>query len=226
MTMSPQEFYQKAVPEFIREREKKKNIFLVWNRAIAWREAYFLHNLGVTGNMVSLFRIFLGLLSLFLFSALRFGDITKPLLGVMLMAWQINLDGVDGALARAQDKTSDFGTALDNLGIDYVRTGLFILIAYMSDNMYLGILSLFVSYVLVTFRQYVLGVDVSIFMDWLASKLIYVPIFLVLLPLLMIGTVYSGISPQTVCKAVSLFYIGFTALWFEVILNKRLRESP
>jgi len=222
--MTAADFYNLAVPKNIREREASKNIFLVWNRAIAWREAYVLNKFGITGNMVSLFRVLLGLISLYLFSSLRFGQIDKPIFGVMLMAWQINLDAVDGSLARVQGKSSAFGNNLDNLGIDYVRSGFFILIAFMSGNMYLGITSLLASYLLVTFRQY-LGVDLHIRLDKIASLIIYVPILLVLLPLFIISLVYLGLNPLLICKAVSLFYIAFAAIWFVACIIKNVDEK-
>ncbi len=215
------EFYQKAVPEEIRLREAGKNPFVTWSRWFSSREAYLLYHLGITGNMVSLFRVVLALVSLFLFSRFRVGDLPAATLGVVLMAWQLNLDGVDGALARARGEASDFGTAIDNLGIDYSRAAFWILVAAMTEHTSLILVSFLAAHLLVTFKQYV-GVASSGKVDRFVRRFIYVPVLLVMLPLTMISLAAVGLPERGICLAVTLFYIFLAAFWFMTCLWQNL----
>lgn len=215
--MTFQEFSTKAVPEYIHVREASKNFFVPLSRWVAVREAYFLHGFGVTGNIVSIFRIFLGVAALYLFSLLGRAGLFYPILGVVLMAWQLNLDSVDGALARAQGKSSEIGNALDNLGIDFVRAAFFCLIGVMSNHMLVVILGILAGHLLVTFRQYILFIPDFKF-DSFVRNFIYVPVLLVILPLIIICLVFMGNSAAMVCTLVSLFYIALAVLWFVVCL--------
>lgn len=215
--MTLEEFSAGAVPEYIRTREASKNFFVPLSRWVAIREAYFLHGFGVTGNMVSVFRIFLGILALYLFSLLGKTEISYPVWGVVLMAWQLNLDGVDGALARVQDKASEIGNALDNLGIDFVRSAFFCMVTAMSQHMFVFILGILAGHLLVPFRQYILFIPNFKF-DSFIRNFIYVPILLVIVPLTIIFFVYLGNSVMVVCTVASVFYITLAFIWFVACL--------
>lgn len=223
--MNWDEFQKKAVPEYIRIRESKKNSFVPFSRWAAIREAYVLHHLGITGNMVSLFRIVLVVISLYLFSRFVAGELVTAFFGVALMAWQLNLDGVDGALARVQDRVSDFGDALDNLGIDYARTSFWILIAAMSQNLPLVISSILVAYLLVPFRQYQLAKSKDV-VDRFVANFMYVPVLWVIVPSSMLMAAVLGVPPLLICRTVSWFYICLAGIWFLNCLWRNLVIAP
>jgi len=211
--MTWEEFQQKAVPDYIRIREAKKNFFVPLSRWAAVREAYVLHHLGISGNMVSLFRLLLGIVSLYLFTRFSEGRLLEAGAGIGMMAWQLNLDGVDGALARVQDTVSEFGDALDNLGIDYVRTSFWVLTAAMAQSLFLVICSILVAYLLVPFRQYQLS-QFEDRVDRFVANFIYVPVVWVIVPVLMVIIAGVGVAPRTVCVSVSWFYILLALAWF------------
>lgn len=219
-----EDFYRIAVPEEIRAREAQKNPFVVWSRWVSSREAYFLFHWGITGNMVSLFRVLLSIISLFLFSRLIEGETFLALLGVLLMTWQLNLDGVDGALARVQGVDSDFGNCLDNLGIDYARATFWVVIAAMTGNLFLIVVSALAGHLLVPFKQY-LGIETEPRVDHFVRYFIYVPVLLVIVPLIMIFLSYLGVPSQLTCWLVSLFYISLAGIWFVLCLFRNLSSQ-
>lgn len=219
------EFERKAVPEEIRQREAQKNIFVPLSRWVAVREAFVLHHLGVTGNMVSLFRLVLCVVALVLFARFADGALGAAMAGVGLMAWQLNLDGVDGSLARAQDRVSSVGDALDNLGIDYARTCFWVLAGAMTGDLRMVILTVLAGYLLVPFRQYA-AIRAGGRFDSLARYFMYIPVLWVIVPAVMIGLVALGARPVLVSYAVAWFYVGLAVLWFLVLLRNNLVDLP
>jgi len=224
MPVTWDEFQRKAVPETIRRREAQKNRFVPLSRWIAVREAFVLHHLGMTGNMVSLLRIALALVALYFYSQFAGGDLRSAFVGIVLMAWQLNLDGVDGALARAQDKASDFGNALDNLGIDFVRTCFFVLAGNMTGDTTMVILTSLAGCLLVPFRQNTVGV-MGGRVDRFVSHFIYVPVIWVIVPGLMLAVSASGFPAASVTYWVAAFYVALAAVWFLSCLRDQLFGS-
>lgn len=222
--MTWKEFESKALPEQIRRREAQKNIFVPLSRWVAVREAFVLHHLGVTGNMVSLFRIVLAVVALFLYGRFVEGALISPIAGILLMAWQLNLDGVDGALARAQERVSDFGDAIDNLGIDYARTCFWVLVGAMTGDIRMVILTVLAGYLLVPFRQYSAGRSVGKF-DEFVRYFLYIPVLWVIVPTLMLILKALSVPPISVAYGVSSFYVGLAATWFLVCLWKNLLQT-
>jgi len=215
------QFTSKAVTREIREREARKNIFVPFSRWVALREAYVLHHLGVTGNMVSLFRVVLAVTALLCFARFASGDLAYSIVGIALMTWQLNLDAVDGALARAQDKTSDFGNALDNLGIDFARSSFWILVGAMTGDIRMVVLGALAGYLLVPFRQYQAGESVGRFDDF-ARLFVYIPVLWLIVPSLMLAVHALGVPPEAVAYVVTWFYFGLAVVWFSVCLWKNL----
>ena len=65
--MNWNEFYDIAVPQYIRDREAGKNGFVSLSRWVSSREAFVLYKLGVSGNFISILRLFLGFFGLYYF---------------------------------------------------------------------------------------------------------------------------------------------------------------
>lgn len=224
MRMTWKEFYDLAVPKEIRIRESQKNRYVSWSRWVNSRYSYVLFHLGVTGNMISVLRALIVIFSLYFLSFLMEGQIGLPLIGVALMALQLNLDGVDGNLARAQGKASDFGTCLDNIAIDYARMGIWVLFAIMTENIVLILMSVMAGYFLVPFKQY-LGIVTSDTVDKYVRYFIYVPISLVIIPLTIIFLVYIGFPLRAVSYFVTLLYVSLSIIWFCICLWKNLIKN-
>ncbi len=219
--MTWKEFVRKALTEEIRLREAQKNRFVPLSRWVALREAFVLHHLGVTGNMVSLFRIVLSVIALFLYARFIHGDLVSAALGIILMAWQINLDSVDGSLARAQGVASDFGNDLDNFGIDYARTCFWVLAGAMTSDIRMVILTVLTGHILVSFRQHYVGRSIGPF-DNVIRSFTYIPVLWVLVPAVMVTLLALGLPALFIAYVVAWFYFILAVVWFLVCLWKNL----
>ncbi len=213
--MKWEEYYQIVVPEEIRDREAKKNSVVRFNRWVSSRIAFVLHFTPITGNMVSFFRIFMVLAATYLFSLLDQGAYLLALLGIAIMALQLNADGVDGALARIRGESSFFGDRIDNFGVDYGVITTIIVIAYLTTSKLLILLSGLSIYIIVTFRQHVgLVVPQNIFMFF--RTFFYTPIILVLIPTIMIFLAFMGVNVVLLSEIVTISYIILAILWLIV----------
>ena len=221
--MTWKEFESKAVPEDIRLRESQKNVFVPLSRWVSTREAFVLHHLGVTGNMVSLFRVVLAVLALLLYAKFADGDLELAIAGVALMIWQLNLDGVDGALARAQDNVSDFGNALDNLGIDYARTCFWVLVGAMTGDIRMVVLTVLTGHLLVPFRQSDAAAG-SGKVDRLVGYLTYIPVLWVIVPVFMVVLLAAGVPAVSITYGVAWFYVTLALIWFVACLCQNLLQ--
>jgi len=150
---------------------------------------------------------------MYLFSFLSQGNHLLAFLGVATMAMQMNLDGVDGALARTQQKASLFGERLDNFGMDYAQISFYIIIASMTGDKIMVLLSCLTAYIVVTFRQYV-GIKLPDKVIKFFRRIFYTPISLVVVPLIVITFSLNGISIITLSYVVTLFYVFFASLFF------------
>ena len=183
--MNWNEFKSLALTKKIIDREAKKNFVVRFSRRVSLRIAYFLNYFKITGNSVSVCRIFMVFFSFYLFSYILKGELLIALCGAVLSALQLNADGVDGNLARVQKKTSFFGNALDNIASDYASIGFLTLLAYMSGELILVLLSSFTVYIVVVFRQHL---EIKIPDNFIKFFRIffYTPILFVFLPFLII----------------------------------------
>jgi phosphatidylglycerophosphate synthase len=209
------EYYEIVVPEEIREREAKKNKVVRFNRWVSSRIGYILHFTPVTGNMISFFRILMVFVATYLFSLLDQEEHLLALIGVSIMALQLNADGVDGALARIRGESSFFGDRIDNFGVDYGVVTTIIVISYLTNSKLLLLLGGLSIYIIVTFRQHVgLVVPHNIFM--LFRTFFYTPIILVLIPTIMIFLAFMGLSVELLSKIVAILYLFLAILWLIV----------
>lgn len=215
--MTWKEFYDIAAPEEIRFRESQKNFFVRLSRWFSTRQAYFLHHMGVTGNMVSLFRIVLSAVALYLFYCLTEGRWGSAFLGILLMAWQLNLDGTDGSLARVQKATGPLGAVLDNIGCNYSYYGFWVVVALMTDRVALVLLSLVTGYILVNIRHgggETLPAEVDSRFRWA----LYTPLLLVVIPTMMI-LLSLLFSPHVVAWVVSVGYLMIAVVWLGLYIR-------
>ena len=134
------------------------------------------------------------------------------LCGVVLSAFQLNADGVDGNLARVQKRTGFYGDALDNIGSDYASISFLTLIAYMTGELPLVLLSSFTIYIVVIFRQHV-GIELPDNYVLFFRMFFYTPILHVFFPFLIIIFVFLGISILKVTYFFTLFYLALSALF-------------
>ena len=134
--MSWTEFLVLAFPESMAEAEATRSFVWKINRKVGLRFAYLFFNIGFSGNMLSSFRVLIALAGFILLSMVIKNNMFLPFLGVILLAFQVHLDFADGAIARVQGKSSEFGEKLDGLANVAVRAAMIIFFGYLSENLY------------------------------------------------------------------------------------------
>lgn len=213
--MKWKEFYSIVATEETRKREAKKNIVLRSSTWIGRRIAYILYFTPITGNMISFLRIFMVFVATYLFSLIELKEYTFALLGIAIMALQMNADGWDGALARAKGDSSFFGDRVDNFGIDYAVVSLIIIIAYLTGSKIFILLSCFSVYIIVTFRQHVgLVIPHNIYMFF--RIFFYTPIMCVFIPCIITLLTYMDVSIVIVSTVFTIFYLFLSIMWLIV----------
>jgi len=118
-----------------------------------------------------------------------YGNIWLPIVGVLLLAWQINLDFADGAVARVQGKASKVGQEIDGLANAASRAAILVLFGILTENTYMVIISAFSAYVVVVFGQKVKILIASrqyMAQEFLSRKLLSVIVMVLLLPALIV----------------------------------------
>ena len=182
-------FKSVAYPSTLSAIEKDKSIFFHINRWVGLRFAYLFYHLGFSANLLSMVRVALAALGLYLLFHPWFSDIYDPIIGVLLLAWQVNLDFADGSIARVSKKSSALGEKLDGLANDFARGALLILISISTGTNYVFIVGLAASFILVKFFAETFAL-VEKYYGWsqypfsikLLRKLLSVPLMVVVLP--------------------------------------------
>ena len=133
-------FKSAAYPPAFSVTEKDKSVIFHMNRWLGLRFAYLFYHLGFSANLLSILRVALAAFGLYLVFYYLFSNIFVPVIGVLLLAWQVNLDFADGAIARVTSKSSVLGEKLDGLANDFSRGAVLILISSFSSHYYMIII--------------------------------------------------------------------------------------
>jgi len=86
------EFKKRAFPLDKKIEEDNRSIFWKINRYIGLRFAFLFNWLGFSANALSFFRFLLTLFGLYFISFVVYNNKWLPIIGAMLIFWQINLD--------------------------------------------------------------------------------------------------------------------------------------
>jgi len=176
-------------PEFS-VTEKDKSVFWHINRWVGLRFAYLFYLLGFSANFLSIVRVGLAALGLYLVFYPWFSDIYDPVIGIFLLVWQVNLDFADGSINRVVNgKPTLIGLNIDGLANDVARGAVLILISFSSATNYLFIIGIVTSFILIKFLAETFAL-VEKFYGWsqypfpikLLRKLLSVPLMVVALP--------------------------------------------
>ncbi len=183
-------FKSAAYPPEFSVTEKDKSVFWHINRWVGLRFAYLFYLLGFSANFLSIVRVGLAALGLYLVFYPWFSDIYDPVIGIFLLVWQVNLDFADGSINRVVNgKPTLIGLNIDGLANDVTRGAVLILISFSAATNYLFIIGIVTSFILIKFlaETFVL---VEKFYGWsqypfpikLLRKLLSVPLMVVALP--------------------------------------------
>ncbi len=149
--MKWKQFHQIAFPESMALAESERSIVWKINRWFGLKFGYVFYHLGFSANLLSAMRLIMAFLGFYFLSFADSGSVWKPILGFFIIAWQVNLDFADGAIARVQNTSPDFGEQLDGLGNKASRAALIILFGYYTESAFWLWVSVFSGFVLSAF---------------------------------------------------------------------------
>ena len=133
--------------------ELDKSILWKANRWLGLRFSYIFYHMRFSANMLSIFRCFLVILGFYLLSLISADMKYEPMIGAFILTWQVNLDFADGSIARVQGKFSPLGEEIDGLANALSRFMLIVLFGFLTNNLFIIIVSIFIAYTLIVFLR-------------------------------------------------------------------------
>ena len=217
-------FKSAAYPPAFSVTEKDNSVIFHMNRWVGLRFAYLFYHLGFSANLLSIIRVALAALGLYLVFYHWLDNNYDPVIGIFLLAWQVNLDFADGAIARVSNKSSALGEKLDGLANDFARGALLILISISTGWNYVFIIGMAASFILVKFfaETFVL---VEKFYGWsqypfsikLLRKLLSVPLMVVAIPTIIAILNILDYQITLVAMLITTIYTMLAISWLIVV---------
>jgi hypothetical protein len=218
-------FKSAAYPPEFSVTEKDKSVFWHINRWVGIRFAYLFYLLGFSANFLSIVRVGLAALGLYLVFYPWFSDIYDPVIGIFLLVWQVNLDFADGSINRVVNgKPTLIGLNIDGLANDVARGAVLILISFSAATNYLFIIGIVSSFILIKFLAETFAL-VEKFYGWsqypfpikLLRKLLSVPLMVVALPTIIATLNILDYQITLVALLITTIYTLLAISWLIVV---------
>jgi hypothetical protein len=218
-------FKSAAYPPEFSVTEKDKSVFWHINRWVGLRFAYLFYLLGFSANFLSIVRVGLAALGLYLVFYPWFSDIYDPVIGIFLLVWQVNLDFADGSINRVVNgKPTLIGLNIDGLANDVARGAVLILISFSAGTNYLFIIGIVTSFILIKFLAETFAL-VEKFYGWsqypfpikLLRKLLSVPLMVVALPTIIATLNILDYQITLVALLITTIYTLLAISWLIVV---------
>ena len=218
-------FKSAAYPSEFSVTEKDKSVFWHINRWVGLRFAYLFYLLGFSANFLSIVRVGLAALGLYLVFYPWFSDIYDPVIGIFLLVWQVNLDFADGSINRVVNgKPTLIGLNIDGLANDVARGAVLILISFSATTNYLFIVGIVTSFILIKFLAETFAL-VEKFYGWsqypfpikLLRKLLSVPLMVVALPTIIATLNILDYQITLVALLITTIYTLLAISWLIVV---------
>ena len=218
-------FKSAAYPPEFSVTEKDKSVFWHINRWVGLRFAYLFYLLGFSANFLSIVRVGLAALGLYLVFYPWFSDIYDPVIGIFLLVWQVNLDFADGSINRVVNgKPTLIGLNIDGLANDVARGAVLILISFSAATNYLFIIGIVSSFILIKFLAETFAL-VEKFYGWsqypfpikLLRKLLSVPLMVVALPTIIAILNILDYQITLVALLITTIYTLLAISWLIVV---------
>ena len=218
-------FKSAAYPPEFSVTEKDKSVFWHINRWVGLRFAYLFYLLGFSANFLSIVRVGLAALGLYLVFYPWFSDIYDPVIGIFLLVWQVNLDFADGSINRVVNgKPTLIGLNIDGLANDVTRGAVLILISFSAAENYLFIIGIVTSFILIKFLAETFAL-VEKFYGWsqypfpikLLRKLLSVPLMVVALPTIIATLYILDYQITLVALLITTIYTLLAISWLIVV---------
>jgi phosphatidylglycerophosphate synthase len=217
-------FKSAAYPPAFSVTEKDNSVIFHMNCWVGLRFAYLFYHLGFSANLLSIIRVALAALGLYLVFYHWLDNNYDQVIGIFLLAWQVNLDFADGAIARVSNKSSALGEKLDGLANDFARGAILILISISTGWNYVFIIGMAASFILVKFfaETFVL---VEKFYGWsqypfsikLLRNLLSVPVMVVALPTIIAILNILDYQITLVALLITTIYTLLAISWLIVV---------
>ena len=218
-------FKSAAYPPEFSVTEKDKSVFWHINRWVGLRFAYLFYLLGFSANFLSIVRVGLAALGLYLVFYPWFSDIYYPVIGIFLLVWQVNLDFADGSINRVVNgKPTLIGLNIDGLANDVARGAVLILISFSAATNYLFIIGIVTSFILIKFLAETFDL-VEKYYGWsqypfpikLLRKLLSVPLMVVALPTIIATLNILDYQITLVALLITTIYTLLAISWLIVV---------
>ena len=218
-------FKSAAYPPEFSVTEKDKSVFWHMNRWVGLRFAYLFYLLGFSANFLSIVRVGLAALGLYLVFYPWFSDIYDPVIGIFLLVWQVNLDFADGSINRVVNgKPTLIGLNIDGLANDVARGAVLILISFSAATNYLFIIGIVTSFILIKFLAETFAL-VEKYYGWsqypfpikLLRKLLSVPLMVVALPTIIATLNILDYQITLVALLITTIYTLLAISWLIVV---------
>ena len=218
-------FKSAAYPPEFSVTEKDKSVFWHINRWVGLRFAYLFYLLGFSANFLSIVRVGLAALGLYLVFYPWFSDIYDPVIGIFLLVWQVNLDFADGSINRVVNgKPTLIGLNIDGLANDVARGAVLILISFSAATKYLFIIGIVTSFILIKFLEESFAL-VEKYYGWsqypfpikLLRKLLSVPLMVVALPTIIATLNILDYQITLVALLITTIYTLLAISWLIVV---------
>ena len=218
-------FKSAAYPPEFSVTEKDKSVLWHMNRWVGLRFAYLFYLLGFSANFLSIVRVGLAALGLYLVFYPWFSDIYDPVIGIFLLVWQVNLDFADGSINRVVNgKPTLIGLNIDGLANDVARGAVLILISFSAATNYLFIIGIVTSFILIKFLAETFAL-VEKFYGWsqypfpikLLRKLLSVPLMVVALPTIIATLNILDYQITLVALLITTIYTLLAISWLIVV---------
>ena len=217
-------FKSAAYPPAFSVTEKDNSVIFHMNRWVGLRFAYLFYHLGFSANLLSIIRVALAALGLYLVFYHWLDNNYDPVIGIFLLAWQVNLDFADGAIARVSNKSSALGEKLDGLANDFARGALLILISISTGWNYVFIIGMAASFILIKFFAETFAL-VDKYYGWsqypfsvkLVRKLLSVPIMVVAIPTIIAILNIIDYKITLVALLITIIYALIAINWLIVV---------
>jgi len=218
-------FKSAAYPQEFSVTEKDKSVFWQINRWVGLRFAYLFYHLGFSANFLSIMRVALAALGLYLVFYPLFSKIFDPVIGIFLLVWQVNLDFSDGSINRVVNgKPTLIGVNIDGLANDVARGAVLILISLSTEINYLFMIGLVTSFILIKFLAETFAL-VERYYGWsqypfsikLLRKLLSVPLMVVVLPTIIAILNILNYQLTLVALLITTIYTLLAISWLIVV---------
>jgi phosphatidylglycerophosphate synthase len=231
--MKYSEFQKYSFPEKSALDRAQFDFFTNLTKWFAMRLAFIFFRIGLKANTLDILGIIGSVCGAIILVSSYSDNIYLSLIGISLLAFGIFVDFIDGPIARARGESSQLGDALDDLGVDVVKSLLLVVFAVFSKIDYMIVLSILTIMVLIVGlpktskiiikNHYWKGSKFKLFLlkVFFASKYsalgvrIMIPALLLSLSLILI----FNINFLTTFSAfITMFYITLSMIWLALLI--------